>query len=171
MPSTSPSWRPVASLGPGRRPPALPRGADAVRIGTLCATREADIHPDYVQALVAARGEDTVLTETFSTLWPDAPHRVLGSCVTAVASAGHEIVGQARLGDMTMPIPRLAPMAPTTAMTGDIQAMAMYAGQGVGALSTVQPAAEVVRRLAHDAATLLTRSATQVSEERSASCR
>lgn len=158
--------------GPRAMAACLAAGADAVRIGTLlCATREADVHPEYLQALLGARGEDTVLTETFSTLWPDAPHRVLASCVTAATSAENEVVGEARLGEMTMPIPRLAPMAPTTAMTGDIHAMALYAGQGVGAVKQMQPAAEVVRQLARDAALLLTRSARPLVDEPPAPCR
>ena len=33
-------------------------------------------------------------------------------------------------------------------MTGDIDAMAMYAGLGVGAVRSVEPAAEIVQRFA-----------------------
>src|SRR6266498_3192765 len=41
---------------------ALAAGADAVRVGTrFVATPEADAHPDYVDALVRARAEDTTL--------------------------------------------------------------------------------------------------------------
>ena len=151
---------PVVAAGgiAGRRSMAacLAAGADAVRIGTLlCATQEADIHPEYVEALLRARGEDTVLTEAFSTMWSDAPHRVLRSCVEAATSIEQEVVGEARMGDMTMPVPRFAPMAPTTAMTGEIGAMALYAGEAVGEVTRVRPAGEVVRELAEAAEILL----------------
>src|SRR2546421_19212 len=63
---------------------ALAAGADAVRVGTrFLAAEEADVHASYVEALLEAGPEDTVLTEAFSTMWPNAPHRVLRSCVTA----------------------------------------------------------------------------------------
>ncbi len=53
---------------------ALDGGADAVRVGTrFVAAAESDAHPGYVEALVASTGADTVLTETFSVGWPDAP--------------------------------------------------------------------------------------------------
>jgi nitronate monooxygenase len=131
-------------------------GADAVRIGTLlCATHEADVHPEYLQALLAAHAEDTVLTETFSTMWPDAPHRVLRSCIEVAEATEQDVIGEARMGEITVPIPRLAPMAPTTAVTGRIQAMALYAGESVGEVNRVRPAGEVVRDLADGAERLL----------------
>lgn len=66
---------------------ALAAGAAAVRVGTrFVATQESDAHPAYVDALIQARAEDTMLTETFSVGWPDAPHRVLSSCVQAAES-------------------------------------------------------------------------------------
>ena len=47
---------------------ALAAGAGAVRVGTrFIAAEEADAHPDYVAAILAASGDDTVLTEAFST--------------------------------------------------------------------------------------------------------
>jgi len=61
---------------------ALAAGASAVRVGTrFVAAQESDVHPAYIDALIRARAEDTVLTETFSVGWPDAPHTE--SCVHA----------------------------------------------------------------------------------------
>ena len=42
-----------------------------------------------------SRGDaaDTVITEAFSLGWPDAPHRVLASCVDAVEEPGPDPVG------------------------------------------------------------------------------
>lgn len=54
-----------------------------------------------------------------------------------------------------MPVPRLAPMAPTRSVTGQIQAMPLYAGEAVGEVDQVRPAMEVVRDLADGAEALL----------------
>lgn len=52
----------------------LAAGADAARLGTrFLAAHEADVHPDYLAAVLAAGGTDTVCTDTFSTLWPGGP--------------------------------------------------------------------------------------------------
>jgi NAD(P)H-dependent flavin oxidoreductase YrpB (nitropropane dioxygenase family) len=134
----------------------LAAGADAARIGTrFLATPEADIHPEYQRALLAAGAEGTTLTETFSAGWPDAPHRVLRSCVAAVARHGQDVVGTLAVGDRLLRLPRLGPQAPVRATTGAIGAMALYAGQGVGAVTDVRPAGQVLRDLAEGAAALL----------------
>lgn len=135
---------------------ALAAGADAVRVGTrFVATREADTHPDYADALVHARAEDTVLTEAFSVMWPDAPHRVLRSCVDKAEAFEGDAVGELDMGAATMPVPRLSVICPTRTTTGTIEAMALYAGESVAAVTGVVPAAEVVRQLAAGAEELL----------------
>jgi hypothetical protein len=45
------------------------------------------------------------------------------------------------------PVPRWAPPTPGRSTTGHIEAMALYAGQGVGAVRTVAPAEEIVAEL------------------------
>ena len=56
--------------------------AAGVGIGTrFVAAEEADAHPCYVEALVAASSEDTVLTEAFAVMWAYAPRLVLRSAV------------------------------------------------------------------------------------------
>jgi NAD(P)H-dependent flavin oxidoreductase YrpB (nitropropane dioxygenase family) len=110
---------------------ALAAGADGVRVGTrFVAAAESAAHPRYVEALCQAGPEDTVLTTTFSVLWPEAPHRVLASC----------------LGDGA----ERPPMPPLASMEGDVQSMAMYAGQSVGAVQRRQAAAEIVAELMPD---------------------
>jgi NAD(P)H-dependent flavin oxidoreductase YrpB (nitropropane dioxygenase family) len=127
---------------------ALDAGASAVRIGTrFVAAAEADTHPDYATALIAASADDTVLTEAFSVMWPDAPHRVLRPCVDRATSLDTDVVAEVVMGDATMPVPRLGPMAPTRATRGDVAAMAMYAGTSVDGVHRVQPAAEIVDEL------------------------
>ena len=132
-------------------------GAAAARVGTrFVATAEADAHPSYVDALVGAGPEDTVLTTTFSVMWPDAPHRVLRSCVEAAEAIDDDVVGEMEVpGGARLPIPRLSPPCPGRGTTGRTDAMALYAGQSVGAVRRVERAADVVRELAEGAERLL----------------
>ena len=134
---------------------ALALGADAVRVGTrFVAAVESNAHPAYADALVAANADDTVLTEAFGVGWPDAPHRVLASSVSAAEATGDEIVGEARRPDgTTAPMPRFPASLPTRDTIGDIAAMALYAGTSVGAVHRRQHAAEVVAELTADLGT------------------
>jgi NAD(P)H-dependent flavin oxidoreductase YrpB (nitropropane dioxygenase family) len=128
---------------------ALRLGADAVRVGTrFVATRESYAHPDYIDALVGASSADSVLTEAFGIGWPDAPHRVLRSAIDAAEASPDDVVGESvsRAGKQ-MPMPRLGASSPTRDTTGDISAMALYAGVSVGAVDRVMSAAEVVAEL------------------------
>ncbi|MGH9208642.1 MAG: nitronate monooxygenase, partial [Acidimicrobiales bacterium] len=82
---------------------------------------------------------------------PNAPHRVLRSCVTAAEALDTDTVGQGNMGGQSMPIPRWAPPPPSRDTTGAVRAMALYAGQGVGSVREVRPAADVVAELASGA--------------------
>lgn len=128
---------------------ALSLGADAVRVGTrFVATRESYAHPAYIAALVAAQSDDSVLTQAFGVGWPDAPHRVLRSAIDAATAAPSDVVGETRAPDgTTMPMSRFGVSSPSRDTTGDINAMALYAGQSVGSVDKVMTAAEVVEEL------------------------
>jgi NAD(P)H-dependent flavin oxidoreductase YrpB (nitropropane dioxygenase family) len=128
---------------------ALALGADAVRVGTrFVAAAEADTHDGYVDALAAASPDDTVLTDTFSIGWPDAPHRVLASCDAAARRAGIDPVGSLVMADgRVVELHRRGTTPPTTTTTGEIGAMALYAGLGLGAVTGRQPAAAIVAEL------------------------
>jgi NAD(P)H-dependent flavin oxidoreductase YrpB (nitropropane dioxygenase family) len=128
---------------------ALDGGADAVRVGTrFVAAAESDAHPGYVEALVASTGADTVLTEAFSVGWPDAPHRVLAAAIARAEATTADPVAEMHVdGQGTVAVPRFSTSPPTTATTGDIAAMALYAGQAVGDVRRRQPAAEIVAEL------------------------
>ena len=137
---------------------ALAAGAAAVRVGTrFLATRESGAHPDYVAALLGAGDEDTVLTTRFSIGWPDAPHRVLASALAAVDAFDGEVVGALTVGGESQPLPRFAARTPSSEATGTIAAMALYAGQGVGQVTEVMDASDVVAELADEAERLLMR--------------
>ena len=138
---------------------ALAAGADGVRVGTrFVAAREAGAHPEYVAALIAARAEDTVYTRAFHLGWPDAPHRVLRSCVAAAEAFGGEVVGEAlRLDGTRAPIPRFATTVADRNTTGAVGSMPLWAGESVGGVTRVRPAAEIVQELAEGAEALLRR--------------
>lgn len=137
----------------------LAAGAAGARVGTrFVATEEADAHPAYIEALIAAGSEDTLLTTTFSLMWPDAPHRVLRGCVDAVHACPDEVVAELELpGGARMPVPRLAPPSPSRLATGRIEAMAQYAGESVGAVHHLARAGDIVHELAEGADALLAR--------------
>lgn len=128
---------------------ALEAGAAAVRVGTrFVATEESNAHPDYVQALLAATsGDETVLTTAFGVGWPDAPHRVLASALAAAERFDGEVVGHLVDADGQTEVARFAVSTPSRLVVGHVEAMALYAGTGVGAVHAVQPAEEVVAEL------------------------
>jgi nitronate monooxygenase len=135
---------------------ALAAGADAVRVGTrFVAAIESAAHPRYVDALLRAGAGDTVLTEAFGHDWPHAPHRVLRSCVEAAKSATEEVVALAVEGDEEIPVERWSSTPPSANVRGRVEAMALYAGESVAAVTREQPAAEIVRELVVEAAALL----------------
>ena len=133
----------------------LNAGATGARVGTrFLASGESGAHPEYVAALLAARAEDTVRTTAFAEGWPDAPHRVLRAAAQRAARA-NDVVGQATYGDRCWEIARWASQPPTVFVTGDVTAMAMYAGCGVGDINDVTSAARIVDRMMADALPLL----------------
>ena len=129
---------------------ALATGVEAVVMGTrFLASDESDAHARYKARLVQAQARDTALTELFDVGWPTSPHRVLrNSTYEHWEAAGNPLSGQ-RPGEgeeITSGIPRYAANLPLAGMEGDVEAMAMYAGQSVGAITGVEPAAAIVER-------------------------
>lgn len=134
-------------------------GAGAARLGTrLVAASESAAHPKYKDALVRAGADATCLTETFSVMWPNAPHRVLRSSVAAVERTKRDPLGEIRLGDSLIPVARRSVIAPTTDTTGEVEAMALYAGESVVDVHRIEPAAEIISALLRNAERLLRQS-------------
>jgi NAD(P)H-dependent flavin oxidoreductase YrpB (nitropropane dioxygenase family) len=131
---------------------ALAGGAAAVVMGTrFVASDESAAHERYKARLTEAVGEDTVLTDLFDVGWPESPHRVLrNSTYERWESAGRPPSGE-RPGEgdeVAGGIVRYASNLPSAGVEGEVEAMAMYSGQGVGSISTVEPAATIVERFA-----------------------
>jgi nitronate monooxygenase len=138
-------------------------GASGVMMGTrFVASEESRAHPDYKKAITTARQSDTVyLKNLFDVGWPNAPHRVLrNSTVRAWEAAGSPPSGSRPKEKETVAarpdgvaIPRYSPPGPMAGMTGNIEALAHYAGQGVEGIKEILPAAKIVEttmRQAHE---------------------
>jgi nitronate monooxygenase len=109
-------------------------GADGVRVGTRFVTcPESGAHPEYVRRLLAATGDETVVTEWFNEGWEGAPHRVLRSALEAAQGSGWR-----------------ATTPPHRGIDRRADDMAMYAGEGVGDVSRAEPAATVVADLVRE---------------------
>jgi len=145
---------------------ALALGAQGVVLGTrLLATPEARAHPVYKQRVMEAREEDTVRTTLFGYGWPNAPHRTLRTPFVrewlAEEARGSEeradepVVGELRLAGQTVPLPRFASFPPNTDASGEVESMAMYAGQSVGLVREIKLAGTIVRELAAGARDLI----------------
>jgi nitronate monooxygenase len=129
---------------------ALAAGAVTVVMGTrFVASDESDAHEGYKTRLTEAQARDTVLTELFDVGWAASPHRVLrNSTYERWEGAGNPPSGE-RPGEgeeVAGGVLRYASNLPTTSTEGDVEAMAMYAGQGVGAISAVESAAAILER-------------------------
>jgi NAD(P)H-dependent flavin oxidoreductase YrpB (nitropropane dioxygenase family) len=133
----------------------LNAGAAGARVGTrFLASAESGAHPEYVAALLAASAEDTVRTTAYAQGWSNAPHRVLRAATERAARAD-DVVGQAAYRDRRWEVARWSTQPPTVFTTGDVTAMAMYAGCGVGDINDVTSAARIVDRMMADALPLL----------------
>ena len=138
----------IGTAGDVRR--AIAAGADAVRVGTrFVATVESDAHDLYVDRLVANHAADTVITGRFDVGWPDAPVRVLASSLDAAERAPDGTIATISATDgSVIEIPRFSTTAPTRATSGNLDAMPLYAGTGIDAITHRATVAEVMAELA-----------------------
>jgi NAD(P)H-dependent flavin oxidoreductase YrpB (nitropropane dioxygenase family) len=145
---------------------ALALGASAGWIGTrFVASDEANAHPEYQARLRAASETDTSYGTVFDGGWPDAPHRTLrNSTLAAWEAAGRPPAGRrpgegeaVGTGGRGAPLPRYSSDLPTRTLTGDVEATALYAGQGTALIHDVRPAAEIARTMSEQAQQVLRR--------------
>lgn len=150
-----------AIAGPRSLAAVLAAGAAGARIGTrFIATTESGAHQDYVAALVAAGSDATEITDGFAEcpLCASEPRaRVLRSAIAAVDAFGGDEVGTMVVGGEKVAVPKRAGLPPHRGVDGHVEAMALYAGQGVAAVTSVRSAGDVVRELAEGAERLLNR--------------
>jgi NAD(P)H-dependent flavin oxidoreductase YrpB (nitropropane dioxygenase family) len=155
----------AGGIGDGRGLAAvLALGAQAGWLGSrFLAATEAATHPAYRRRVLDAAPQDAVYTRCFDGGWPDAPHRAVrnstiveweaAGCPAAPDRPGEgAVVATDRRG---RPQLRYGDMIPVPGMSGDVEAMALYAGQSVGLVHEVAPAARIVAAVASQAARIL----------------
>ena len=142
---------------------ALALGAQGVSCGTaFLATRESFAHDHHKARVVAASGEDTVLTDVFVLNWPaHAAVRVLRNSVTDALQGhlmGHDpdaLPRQVIAQDGDQPLLRFGTDSPLRSTIGALDEMALYAGQGVGAITDCPGARDRLHGLLRDASARL----------------
>ena len=147
---------------------ALALGADGAVFGTrFLASRESSAHRDYKQAVLDAQASDTVHTKLFDIGWPDAAHRVIrtplvdsweraGSLASPNREGEGEVIARLRLGGIDAPLPRYSVNPPSESVEGDVSGLPFYAGQSVNLVDKIEPAGEIVRRIASEARDVIT---------------
>jgi nitronate monooxygenase len=145
---------------------ALALGAAGIWLGTrFVASEESSAHDYYRGRLVDASETDVVYNALFDDDWRDAPLRSLVNSTwsrwvaadrppRAERPGAGDVVARRGTGE---PVRRYDGSSPTRDMTGDLEAMVLYAGQSVGLVHDVKPAAEIVREIASDASDILSR--------------
>jgi NAD(P)H-dependent flavin oxidoreductase YrpB (nitropropane dioxygenase family) len=152
----------IAAGGIGNGPSAaaaLAAGADAVCVGTrLIASEESEAHAEYKSRLIAAQPEDTVVTELFGPEWPGAPMRVLANRAVRRAKAPSkdprptlEHIGETQVFGSRYLMPLHSAILPSRHTSGDFDEMCFAAGESVGFVTQVEPAAAIVREIMNGA--------------------
>jgi len=136
---------------------AMALGATGVWVGTrFLAASEANIHPQYRDLVLASDGDNTLYSELFDIGWPHAPLRTLKNATARNWEAANRPAAPHRPGEGEdiarradgSQIPRYFFGSPTRDVTGDAEAMALYAGEGVGLVRAQQSASAIVSELA-----------------------
>jgi NAD(P)H-dependent flavin oxidoreductase YrpB (nitropropane dioxygenase family) len=144
----------------------LALGAQAAWIGTrFLAATEANVHDEYQQQVLAASETDALYTTAFDGGWPGAPHRALrnstlltwqeaGSPAAPDRPGEDDVIAFRANGAAEL---RYGDALPLPGMTGNLEAMAHYAGQSAGLVRDVAPAATIVADLVAGAEQVLCR--------------
>lgn len=149
---------------------ALALGAEGILCGTaFLATEESFAHDYHKQRVVAAFSEDTVHSDVFAINWPpQSPIRTIRNSVTDLYADnlfGHgpdDFPREKIAEEGGYPVYRFSTNSPLRNTVGELEPMALYAGQACGMVHGVRPAREVVREMAVDAEAILTRLARRV---------
>jgi nitronate monooxygenase len=148
---------------------ALEAGAEACVLGTrFLLSDESRAHPEYKRRALGA--DSTVLTELFGLGWPAAPHRVLANAATrrwaspdqrgprwiltanrvlSPLASRSPVTLQQRVAARQSPRrPLFSPQPPTDEGSPNlVEAGPLYAGETVGRIGELRPAAELVGEL------------------------
>jgi nitronate monooxygenase len=116
---------------------------------------------------VAATEEHTLRAILFGNGWSGAPHRTLRTpfveewlgreSETQDSRPDAPIIGHTRIAGQQIPVRRFVSIPPNQNATGDIDSMALLAGQSVGLVSRIKPVGEIVREMMQGAQELTSR--------------
>ncbi|HEV7350382.1 nitronate monooxygenase [Telluribacter sp.] len=143
---------------------ALCLGAVGVWVGTrLLASHEAFIHPDYKSRLTQATGTDTCLTSIFGPEMVDFnPMRVLKNGVirefqgkehlVPATTENEPVIGKTSLFGQEQALKRFSSFVPMPTTEGNLEEMALLAGQGVGLVQDIQSIETIITTMMEVAA-------------------
>ena len=106
--------------------------------------------------------EDTVSLMLFDLGWPDAAHRVLRNQAFAEWEAAGRpasgqrpgegtIVGTVSLAGTTLEVPKYGALMPLTSFSGDMESIALLAGESCSVVHDIKPAAQIVQDVVREA--------------------
>lgn len=129
-------------------------GAAGIQCGTaLLATKESFAHEYHKQRVIEATEEGTVHTEVFAVNWPPhSPVRVLANSVTRAETDPTPetralLVPEPIATDAGRPILRTSTDSPLRTTTGDLEALALFAGRAAGQLDDVPSAQQRIEAI------------------------
>lgn len=144
---------------------ALALGAQGIHCGTaFLATQESFAHDDHKAGVLAAQAEDTVYTDAFALNWPPhSPVRVIGNSLTK--ALGDDLMGhhpdrlprEVIAWEEGRPLLKFSTDSPLRTTTGNLEAMAAFAGQSVALIDGLPTAAERIAMIVAEAQAALTR--------------
>jgi len=163
----------AGSIADGRGMAAvLMLGADGAWIGTrFAASEESDIDPSYKERIIKASETDTLLSKVFNGGWDATGRALRNSTIENWEGAGRPKEGQ-RPGDGDViaweadgaEVLRYSAIGPYIGVTGDLEGLCNWAGQGVGLVDRIQPAAEIVRDISQDAIRVLRKAGSLIQD-------
>ena len=129
---------------------AMALGAQAIHCGTaFLATKESFAHDHHKARVIAAKAEDTVYTDAFALNWPpQSPVRVIRNSLTeALGSSlmGHHpdrLPREVIAAEDGRPLLKYSTDSPLRTTTGNLEAMAAFAGQSVALIDNLPTAAD-----------------------------
>ena len=140
---------------------ALTLGAAGISMGTrFLMSKEASIEANYADSITKATENDTTYAKNlFYRGWENAPHRVLTNSTVkkwekaGKPKAGHRPDEQKVIGYKANqePILNYSDNNPIQGTTGNLEAMALYAGQSAGLLKDRIPARQIIEQTIADA--------------------
>lgn len=152
---------------------ALALGATGVHCGTaFLATEESFAHAYHKERVVGAGAEDTVHTDLFAINWPPgSPVRVLRNSLTEANTSGHfgndpyQREQEQIAVEGARPIYRYSTDSPLRNTRGDLEQLALFAGQSAAEIEDVPSAAVRIERMVNEAHEVISRLSAVGQEE------